>query len=230
MRIIKDLLTAVKGGLSDVGESIVDANAIKILRQEIREAEEAIQTAKQSLSKLKADEIGMKKELSSLNEDINDYTAKAKGALTKGDEALARKIAGRIQELTTKKSGVEDQQTALANQVEKIYAVIKQRESGIRQNRLELQKAETYENLQKTQRVVAAAMPTNDSSAKRVSRALDRVKKKQSDIENEMDADQWLADLEAGNDLDKEIANAGLDENSASVDDILASLKGDNGK
>lgn len=227
MNIFKDLLTAVKGGISDVGESIVDANAITILRQEIRDAEEAIQKAKQSLSKLKADEIGMKKELSSLNEDINDYTAKAKGALSKSDEELARKIAGRIQELRNKESGVEQQQAALAAQVEKIYKVIKQREEGIKQNRLELQKAETYENLQKTQKVVAAAMPTNDSSAKRVSRALDRVKKKQSDVENQMDADQWLADLEAGSDLDKEIANAGLDDNGSSVDDILASLKND---
>jgi len=80
--------------------------------------------------------------------------------------------------------------------------------------------------LQKTKRAVASAMPTNNSSAKRVKRAMDRVKKRQEDFDNESDADQWMADMETGADLDAQIASAGLGGSGKSAaDDILASLK-----
>ena len=42
MGVLKDLFAAVKGGANEVGEAIIDANAIRILEQEIRDAENAI--------------------------------------------------------------------------------------------------------------------------------------------------------------------------------------------
>ena len=48
MGVLKDLMQAVRGGANELGEAIVDANAIRILEQEIRDAESAISSAKQS--------------------------------------------------------------------------------------------------------------------------------------------------------------------------------------
>ena len=73
---------------------------------------------------------------------------------------------------------------------------------------------------------VASAMPANDSGAKRVQRAMDRVKTRQEEVENKMDADKWLSELEEGSDLDQELSDAGLSKSGASADDILAKLKG----
>ena len=42
MSIWKKVMTAIRGGVSEVGESIVDANAIRILEQEQRDAENAV--------------------------------------------------------------------------------------------------------------------------------------------------------------------------------------------
>ena len=223
--IFKDIVTAVKGGVSEVGESIVDTQAIRILEQEIREAEDGIANAKNSLSKLKAQEIKLSRDLSELSTDIEDYTTKARGALENGNEPLARKIAEKIAELTASKSEIETHQQELEAQVNKIYHVIQQREKQIERNKTELQKAKTIEDLQKTKKAVAAAMPTNNSGAKRVQRAMDRVKKRQDDFDNQTDADQWMADMESGSNLDAEIAAAGLGGGKSSADDILASLK-----
>ncbi|RMS55096.1 hypothetical protein ALP66_05573, partial [Pseudomonas amygdali pv. photiniae] len=44
--IWKKLVTAVRGGASEVGESIADANAIRILDQEIRDADNALVKAR----------------------------------------------------------------------------------------------------------------------------------------------------------------------------------------
>ena len=61
MSILKNILTAIRGGASEVGEAVVDANAMRILGQEIRDAETAITQAKQSLTGLKASEIKLKR-------------------------------------------------------------------------------------------------------------------------------------------------------------------------
>ncbi len=225
--IFKDIVTAVRGGVSEVGESIVDSQALRILEQEIREAEDGIATAKISLSKLKAQEIKLSRQLSTLNTDIDDYTGKARAALSQGNEDLARKIAEKIAELTSSKTDIDSHQQELEGQVTKIYKVIQQREKQIERNKTELQKAKTIEDLQKTKKAVAAAMPTNNSGAKRVQRAMSRVKKRQEDFDNQLGADQWMEDMETGADLDAQISAAGLGGGTSSADDILASLKAD---
>ncbi|WP_205914804.1 PspA/IM30 family protein, partial [Pseudomonas viridiflava] len=52
--IWKKLVTAVRGGASEVGESIADANAIRILDQEIRDADSALVRARDGLITIKA--------------------------------------------------------------------------------------------------------------------------------------------------------------------------------
>lgn len=228
MKFLRDIVTAVRGGVNEAGEAFVDNQAMRIAEQEIRDAEDAIQNAKASLSKLKSKEISLSKQSSDFSTDITDYTNKARAALSKDDRPLATKIAEKIAELKDSQTDVDQQRAQLSTQVDKIYEVIKKRQKQIEKNRIELQKAKTYEDLQKTQKVVAAAMPTNNSSAKKVQRAMDRVKQKQAETENQMSADQWLSDLESGNDLDAEIAAAGLDSSKSGADDILAQIEAGN--
>lgn len=225
MSIFRSIITAIRGGASEAGEAIIDANAIRILEQEIRDADNGIRKATSSLTQLKSKEIALSKQLSSLSADIDDYTAKAKGALAKGDESLARAIAEKIAELTVTKNDTEAQQQQLDSDVNKIHKVIKQRKAGIERNRTELNKAKVYDDLLETRKAVADAMPSNESGAKRVNRAMDRVKQKHANAENQMAADQWLNDLESGADLDAQINAAGLGKTNTSADDILASLK-----
>ncbi|MBL4567239.1 MAG: PspA/IM30 family protein, partial [Porticoccus sp.] len=98
MSILRNILTAVRGGASEVGEAVVDANAMRILGQEIRDAEDAIGKAKQSLTNLKATEIKLKRELNTVHNDISDYESKAMKALEANNEALAVEVADRIAE------------------------------------------------------------------------------------------------------------------------------------
>lgn len=225
MSILKDLFAAIKGNVSKAGESIVDSQAMTILEQEIREAKDGIAKATVNIRNLKAQAIKFDKKSAELNEDIAEYTVKAKGALEQGNEDLARKVAVKIAELTDEKAGIDTQASELTAQTDRLYKIVKEREASIEKNKIELEKLKTYEQVQKTQTAVAAAMPTNDSGAKRVQRAMDRVKTRQEEVENRMDADKWLSDLEKGSDLDAELADAGLASSGTSADDILASLK-----
>jgi len=225
MSILRDIVTAIRGGASEVGESIVDSQAIRILEQEIRDAEEGIGKAKTSLSKLKGREIQMKKDVSAIEDDLTAYTSAAKDAMAAENIDLAREIAEKIGELRNDLAEKQGQHQILSGEVNKIYDVIKKREKTILKNKTEMEKAKTIDELNKTNRAISAAMPSTENSAKRVNRALDRVKQKQVDFANNSAADQWMEDKENGSDLDKRIAAAGLGGGAKnSADDILAEL------
>jgi len=54
MAILNKLITALRGGINDVGESIVDSQALRILDQEIRDADAELKQAKESLANIMA--------------------------------------------------------------------------------------------------------------------------------------------------------------------------------
>ena len=225
MSILKDLFSAFKGNVNKAGEALVDSQAMTILEQEIREAQEGISKATVNIRNLKAEAIRFEKKSVELADELEDYTAKAKEALKMGNEELAQKVAEKIADLTNDKNEVDTQAIDLVSQTEKLYRIVKDREASIEKNKIELEKLKTFAQVQKTQAAVAEAMPTNDSGAKRVQHAMDRVKAKHQEAENKMDADQWLADLEKDSDLQAELDAAGLNKKGITAEDVLANLK-----
>lgn len=225
MGILKDMFTAFKGAGSEVGEAIIDANAVRILEQEIRDAEEAINKARQSLTKLKGTEIQMKREINSLNIDIEDYEAKAIEALNQNNEELALKVADRIAELETDRDEKSTEHEKLSSEVDKINKMIKNRNKIIQKNKRELEKVKTIKELQKTTSSISTNFAATGSSAHRVSKALERVKAKQAKWKDNMEAGDWMVDEENSDDLNKELKEAGIGANGVSGNSVLDRLK-----
>lgn len=229
MSILKDMFAALKGAGNEMGEAIIDANAVRILEQEIREAEEAINKARQSLTKLKGTEIRMKRELNSLNTDISDYEAKAIEALNQGNEELALKVAERIAEHETDREDKSGEYEKLSAEVSKINTMIKNRNKVIQKNKRELEKVKTIRELQKTTSSISTNFAATGSSANRVSKALERVKKKQAKWKDTMEAGDWMAEEGDVDDLNKELKEAGIGANSVTGNSILDRLKAKQG-
>jgi len=225
MSILRNILTAVRGGASEVGEAVVDANAMRILSQEIRDAEEAIGKAKQSLTNLKATEIRLKREVNSLHQDIADYESKALQALDANNEALAGEVANKMAELEAEANEKSAEHKDLSAQVDKINSMIRQREKTIQKNKRELEKIKTVEQLQKATSTMSTNFAATSSKEHRVSAALDRVKKKQSNWEDRMEAGEWMAETEKGDDLDSKLKAAGIGDTSSSGASVLERLK-----
>jgi len=55
MSIFKKIMTAIRGGASEAGEAIIDANATRIFEQEIRDAENHLTKAKRDLTGVMAE-------------------------------------------------------------------------------------------------------------------------------------------------------------------------------
>jgi len=231
MGILKNILTAVRGGASEVGESIVDANAVRILGQEIRDAQDAIGKAKQSLTGLKASEIKLKREINSLESDIASYESKAVQALEAGNEALAVEVAERIAEIESEAAEKGAEHSALSAQVNKINSMIRQREKVIQKNGRELEKIKTVEQLQKATSSMSTNFAATNASEHRVSKALERVKKKQANWEDRMEAGEWMEGEAGSDDLDRKLKDAGIGANTSSgASSVLERLKKKSGQ
>ena len=226
MGVLRDMFTALRGGANEVGEAIVDANAIRILEQEIRDAETAIGSAKQSLTRMKSSEIKLKREIATLDADVADYERKAVAALNAGEEALAAEVAERIAEFEAERGEKAGEQSALDAEVHKIHAMIKARERTIQKNKRELDKVRTVQELQRATESVSKNFAATGSSQHRVSQALERVKSKQQSWQDRMQAGEWLEGQEAGSDIDAKLRAKGIGAPAGSgANDVLARLK-----
>jgi len=165
MSILKDMFQALKGGVSEVGEAVVDGNLVRILEQDIREDSDAIIKAKQSLTKLKSTEIQLKRKYVSFVKDIEDYESKAMDALDGGKEDLAVEVAERIAELETDRDDTKAEYDQLAEEVNGLNRLIKNRVKNLEKCKRELEKIKTVEQLQKTTACINRNFASTKSSA-----------------------------------------------------------------
>lgn len=225
MGILRDIVKAIKGGASEVGEAIVDTQAIRIYEQEIREAETAIEKAKKSLTGLKATEIALKRKINTLETDIADYESKALAALNAGQEALAAEVAEHIAELEAERDETLAEYERLVQEVNGINAMIKQREKTIHKNKRELEKVKTVQELQKATSSISANIAATGSTEHRVSKALDRVKAKQQRYKDSMEAGEWMAQENSSSSLDAKLAASGIGASAQTGNSVLERLK-----
>ena len=226
MSVLRNLFTALRGGASEVGEAVIDANAVRILEQEIRDAETAIGKAKQSLTRMKGTEIRLKREIGVLDADIADYEQKALAALNGGEEALATEVAERIAEHESDRNDKGSEQAALDAEINTIHAMIKARERTIQKNKRELDKVRTVRELQRATESVSNNFAATGSSEHRVAKALERVKSKQQNWQDRMQAGEWMTEKDSGDDLDQKLRAKGIgDGGSPGASDVLARLK-----
>jgi len=226
MSILRDMFTALKGGVSEAGEAVVDSQAIRIFEQNIREADAAIKEASRSLTTLKGKEIQLKRKLDETIEDIGDWEAKAITALDSGREDLATKAAERIAEMTTEHDSLKDEHDALRKEVLELNGLIQQRKRTLEKTRNELERVKTTDQIQKATSKISTNFAATNSKTSRVQESLDRIRKKQQAHKDNMKAGEWMEEKNETDSLDKEFSEAGIGGNaSLAADDILARLK-----
>src|SRR3990167_2143668 len=174
MSIWSKLSALFRGTAHDGAQTIVDANALRILDQEIRDADNAQGKARDELAKLVARRRSLETEVAGLTDQIRKYEASARAAMGKGDQALALEVAQRIADLekdATQKSG---QMTELRAAEEKLRMVISQTDVKIEALRREIEIVKVNESVQKAQ---AAVISRSGSASGVVGSAADSLKR-----------------------------------------------------
>lgn len=226
MGLFNKIWTGIRGHAHEAGQGVVDANALTILDQEIRDADKALSNARDQLSLIAAKRAMADKEVNDLQADREKYLDGAKKALVKGDEDLARRAAERVaaidQELTAKRQVVDDYQSSETQMRQTVSAI----EAKIKSLKQQVETVKANEAVIKAQAAVASSHSGMNSKLGNASESLKRIKERQAMQKHRMAEAEKLDQAASGADLDAALAAAGITGSKTSADDILASLKG----
>ena len=225
MSIFTKLLTLLRGGAHDAGAAVVDSNALRILDQEIRDADNALGRARDDLATLVARRRMIEKELQGLSDQAGRYESSARAALAKGDEALAREVATRIAELETEIGVKTPQLGDMRSAEERMHQTIAQTQQRVENLRREIDVVTVNDSVQKAQAAVAARGSGAQAALGSAADSLKRIKERQAIQDERFKAAAELEDRRTGADLDAKLSAAGILPGQSNADDVLARLR-----
>ena len=224
MSIWRKLFTLGRAGAHEATAAVVDANAIRILDQEIRDADTAQGKARDDLATLVARRRIQENEVKSLRDQVTKYEGSARAAVAKGDMDLARQVAQRIadleQEVTLKEPQIGDMRIA----EDQLHKAITATDRRIETLRREVDVVKVNESVQKAQAAVSASGAGAGASLGSAAGSLARIKERQMIRGEKIKAAGELEDRRTGADLDEPLRLAGIMPGQSSADDILARL------
>src|SRR5690554_4699044 len=94
--VLKKILTAMRGGVNELGEAVVDGQGNRILEQELRDSEHELKQAKQELASLMAEAASLARQIRTEQDSAAKREDDARKAIAPGQEDLAREVAERI--------------------------------------------------------------------------------------------------------------------------------------
>ncbi|WP_346796594.1 PspA/IM30 family protein [Halomonas sp. Bachu 37] len=223
--MLSKIMTALRGGATEAGQTVVDSQALRILDQEIRDSENQLNKSKTELTRLMAQRQLNTDKVRTLEGKIAELEKSAEAALDKGEEALAVEVAERIvalqDELDAERAIVDE----YAGSIESLRGAIRGTENQLRQLKQQVSVVKATESAQKAQSAVAARHSGQNSSMGSAMESLERIKERQQLSAAQMKAADEMAAEENGSTLDARLKAAGIGASERKADDVLARLK-----
>ena len=226
MTLWRKLFTLGRAGAHEAASSVVDANAIRILDQEVRDAETAQGKARDDLAGLVARRRVLENDVASFKAQASKYESSARAAVAKGDMDLARQVAQRIADLEADIGLKTPQIAEMRAAEEQIHAAVAATDRRIDTLRREIEVVKVNESVQKAQSAVAASGAGAGNALGSAADSLARIKERQAIRGERIRAAGEIEDRRTGADLDEKLRVAGILPGHSSADDVLARLTG----
>jgi len=225
MSIFKKVMTAIRGGVNEAGEAIVDANGVRIFEQEIRDAEGHIAKAKNDLTGVMANKMQAERESTRLAKEIAEHENYAGQALEKSDETLALQVAEKIADLEAQKAESDANVASFDKSVVRLKELVKKSERQIGEYKRQISMAKTTENVQKATSAISDNFSSSNSKLLNAKDSLERIKAKQQQFDDKLAAAEELEAEGSDASLKSQLAAAGIGEQSSNANSVLERLK-----
>ena len=229
MNIWAKVATAVRGGVSEAGEAIVDSQALRILDQEIRDADNGLMGSKEALTGIIAKRKLADKRVDSLKASTKEYEDYAMQALDKGDETLATEISEKIAGLEAELAGEEGVAKSFAESEAELRRAVSQTEANLKRLKQQVDTFKATEKVQRAQAAVAARHSGAGSSMRSAVDSLERLKTMQAERAAKFEAASELAHSTEEVSLDDKLKAAGIADGGGSGGDVLKRLRAQRG-
>ena len=225
MNIWAKMMTALRGGATEVGEAVIDSQAMRILDQEVREASEELRQSKDALANIIARQKLAEEKTSQLRKTISENEGYASKALDKGEDALALEVAQKIADLENQLDTEASQGQEFANSANDLRNAIKQAEQNIRRLKQQVDTVKATENVQRAQAAVAEKHSGSNSKMRTAMDSLERIKEKQALKSAQMKAAVEVANDTPNDSLQEKLRSAGIVSSEHSAQEVLERLK-----
>jgi phage shock protein A len=221
MSILAKILTLFRGTANEAGQAVVDRNAIRILDQELRDSTSELAKSKQELTKVMAQRQLAANRGSALLDKRREYEGYVQGALAKGDEGLAREVAGKLAEVERDLQAEADNVQALDASIGSLKDAIRSTETQLTRLKQQIDTVKATEAVQRAQSAVSARHSGANSKIGTALDSLERIKQRQEEQGARFEAAKQLEQETGDGDLKSRLAQAGLVHDPSNVDGIL---------
>ncbi|MCG9747764.1 PspA/IM30 family protein [Shewanella sp. Isolate8] len=225
MGILNKILTAFRGGATEVGQSIVDANSTRIFEQEIRDAEKHLTKAKRELTDVMAKEMQASREVDRLKRAIAEHEGYATQALEKENEALALEVAEKIALLEQELAEHQSANDNFSAHAARLKDLVRKTERQLADYQRQLSMVKTTESVQKATATITDSFASSNSKLLNAKDSLERIKARQQQFDDRLKAAETLADENSDKSLQAKLAEAGIGEQKSNANAVLDRLK-----
>jgi len=218
-------MTAIRGGASELGETIVDANATRIFEQEIRDAENHLTKAKRDLTGVMAQQMAANREVDRLKRDVVEHEGYAVQALDKNDESLALAVAEKISNLENELATQQQALDSFSSNADRLKELVKKSERQVAEYKRQLSMVKTTESVQKATSAITNNFSSSNSKLLNAKDSLERIKAKQQQFDDKMKAAEVLESENSDNSLEAQLKAAGIGSSDNSANSVLERLK-----
>lgn len=223
MAIWTKIITLFRGAAHEAGTAVVDANAMRILDQEVRDAQNALLRARDDLAKIMAQRKIANDKLNDKKAKQVEYSNYIREALARDNRALAQEVAAK---LATIEADIATEGKIIGeydNSISKLQASSRQAETVIQRLKQQIDTVKATESVQRAQAALAAQHAGTGAKLGTALDSLERIKQRQTERAAQLSvAEEMAAHTGEDADLQRRLAQAGIVPGESSADSILA--------
>lgn len=225
MTMLRKLASLFTATLQQPLHDMLDHNAITIFEQEIRQAEEALPTARYHLASVMAERKKLEREIGQLQESLQRRLLQTQAALDKSEEALALELANQIAEDEVLLENLSRQATALQAQEVTLTQRMRKAVQSVQHYRRELALAKSNRHAHNALGALGTCSSDLSTRLSDMESSLQKIRQQQAhsdDLNNALD--QIQAEM-SGETLQKRLQAAGISSGRHDGLAVLARLK-----
>ena len=213
----------IRGRSYEGAQAVIDANALTVLRQQIRDSAAAVTSAKKAIAVAQAQHEREKQQHDSLVKRIKDLEIRTLAAIDKGEDDLAREAAETIAILEAERDGSVEAQDRFEREIERLKRIVQKSEAQLR----DLQRGERLATVTaKTQRLRNTTPAATASSIKDAESTLTRLRERQLEMDAAANALDELTRDDEPVSVEQKLSEAGCGTPIRSTaDQVLERLK-----
>lgn len=216
MGLFGAIKTFVVGKSDQAAEAIEDKNRVMFAEQDMKEMEEQLRNSQQNFGKMKAQVMGIDRDITAKTSEKESWIEKAKGLKEQGKDDLALQCAQKSVDIDGELEALQSQKKLVESHLAQQESNVTKLRSAIDQGKRQLQTMKTMEQVSKS---TESLLDVNQTG---VNNALSKFESRNRKAQLELDEKTAMLESQTAGDLNAEVDAALGGDNKAK--DLLANL------